>query len=122
MPDELGIAERAGRLPVHDDIGDHDDLGPVGVEGLAAAPRRRHVQLAEAARERGESVVIERLAPETHHQMLVPGVLYPAKIDIADIPPEIDPDDVRPERAACRHHANVRNRCPGHVRLPILPQ
>ena len=113
VPDQLVVAEAAHAPAVDDDVRQDRDFRPGGIERCAAPPCRRHVEIAEVARERSQRIVIKLLAPETQHQVFVPGVLDHPEGPGIDRGGQVDTDHVGTERRAGGNDVNtVLHACP----------
>src|SRR5262245_11480284 len=103
MLDGFAIAETADRLAVHLDVGDDVDLGQAFDEAAAILLNRRPVKFAEAAAERDQLLVAERLPTNEQHRMLVPSVYQPPEHSVVEIS-QIDAPYLGRQRCASRDY------------------
>ena len=73
VPHRFAVAEAADRRAVHLDIGDDVDLRQALDETAAGLLDRGPVEIAKAAAEGDQLLVVERLPAEQQHRMGVPG-------------------------------------------------
>ncbi len=113
MPDGFARAEASDRHSVFDDVGNDVDFGVAFDKAAAGFLDRGPIQLAEAAAERDQLLVIEVLTPEKQHLVVQPGMVNVGEILFADLR-QVDPADFGAQRHPCWPHLHSQPLTPVH--------
>jgi hypothetical protein len=100
------MSEVADRLAADLDVRHHGDLG-VGILDFGRGVDRGLVELAEATGKSEQRRVVQVLAAETQHEVLVPSRLDRLEGAIVQRTRQIDAEDIGSERGARGHHRDT---------------